>query len=1632
MWSKTSTDRRCFISVSTVAAVLMGVSALLMSAPASGAQGAAQTKSLAILAANPDLAPLSALVQAKLTQKGLSFVERGELDKVLQEQELSAGGLAGPETLVKLGSLIRADGFLLLSVEEASPTKAAPPRTMPAPEPAEENLPGQEGGEAKASAKPEKLLRIRVIETAHAVRLLDWFAGWSPEKGEEVAEQVAAKVLEVAPKLRLPAGQLLPVGIVDVHRVQLGEEYQWACRTFAMMLAARLSKEPRIVVLEREDLRRMQEEKLLTQGKEAEFWRSGVLIEGYMQRSGKEGIDLKLQVRRAGGQELPVPTIPVDLNKLAEGVEKSAKGVVEQATAAPLAATWDPAREAEEFFRQGEWLRNHDRYEAALPQLETAFALAPSNVRYGSELLAVMTPLRGLRKLDPASADLELAELASKVLALVQAAPAETQEQRNELRTATERLLQYMKSWCSVANERVMSMNRDTRRKVVEQYHRRLRPSPGSEAGLLVPVAASTPGEAVTNMRDAINKLVMPPGLGGEAKSDVERCLACYDIVQSLRSYLPEHLWDAAYTYPKGMTAYLRELANAQDPIARLTATLGIISFSEAVQTWLPEGRTVPASTHSQTIRAIAESVDRDVYSERALAAFNEIDLSGLPQAKREALQIMVIRVGLRFIKPIGKRVAAYEECFARLVKENDVQGILSLAGVQEILGPPPASSTGSGVQVMGFAASLDWIPPKDFRPGTDDETTRAAGEYVRTLRKLEAVVGTRADDQKVLACIRSLKHGADPIEGAFWERLHALQRWLAEYGGQVEPGQLYLVRHEVAVILEAFPGMAAEPKDKGFSVRMLLRTEDWPQPWSFVKEDFLHCRAVSQDGMLWVAFADIFMAAPGLKPKVGLAGFDMKDGRLVALWQAPSKGVLRGLQPLSGVAIGAKKSYVAIEGIGLVEFPGYSARGKAFIESPRILTEKNGLPPGHIVGIAPLGEKLWIGYAWEGSGLGIYDPQAEKWETVFCSDVRGETPFEKGETYELREFTAVPGGLMFVGGDGFWRIDAATRELRRLSGIWGPVTVVTGWGQEHWFADYALLGHLVPDSAKVELLLEDANEGPRRFETRAPVPTAWSVVQNPFVPPATQAKLTFLFCNFGGFDLLTAAVHGDEVWARYGASQLIVLRRSKPLEDATIMVNDILEGKKVLNFYETPYGLIAVGVDSVGLIEALPTGGALGGPGASETQRRPQQVTFNSQVGFDVYAMIEGQYRLLGRTPSERPLTIPPCWYWFVKPRRPVDMEKVRQDLEAQGTPGLDLVGTATDADLEHLKGLTALRVLDLRNTRVTDRGLEQLKGVTSLQRLFLDHTRITDAGLEHLKGLTSLQSLELPYTRVTDEGMEYLKGLTALEGLGLDGTQVTDAGVERLKGLKALRNLGFGHTRITDSALQHLKGMTVQKLTLSYTRITDAGLEQVKGFPGVRILDLPGTQVTDAGLEHLKGLTVLHTLDLTGTQVTDAGLERLKVLTTLQTLALAGTKITGAGLQNLKGLTVLRSLNLAQTEVTDAGMQNLRDLTTLEDLDLTGTQVTDAGLQHLKGLAALQELDLEGTGVTDSGLTELTGLKALDTLDLVDTKVTDAGLDHLRGMTGLRHLYVRGSKVTAAGVERLKRSLPDLVVAQ
>jgi hypothetical protein len=151
-----------------------------------------------------------------------------------------------------------------------------------------------------------------------------------------------------------------------------------------------------------------------------------------------------------------------------------------------------------------------------------------------------------------------------------------------------------------------------------------------------------------------------------------------------------------------------------------------------------------------------------------------------------------------------------------------------------------------------------------------------------------------------------------------------------------------------------------------------------------------------------------------------------------------------------------------------------------------------------------------------------------------------------------------------------------------------------------------------------------------------------------------------------------------------------------------------------------------------------------------------------------------------------------------------------VAVDPAAPGRPviGVDLHHTRiTDADLEPLQGLTALRTLNVCGTHISDAGLKAVSRLTTLQALLVNETAVSDEGLRHLQALTELRELSLYHTHVTDEGLGYLKGLTNLRDLTLSGPKITDRGLAQLGGLRNLKHLYLSQTGVTPAGVQELK---------------------------------------------------------------------------------------------------------------------------------------------------------------------------------------------------------------------------------
>ena len=230
------------------------------------------------------------------------------------------------------------------------------------------------------------------------------------------------------------------------------------------------------------------------------------------------------------------------------------------------------------------------------------------------------------------------------------------------------------------------------------------------------------------------------------------------------------------------------------------------------------------------------------------------------------------------------------------------------------------------------------------------------------------------------------------------------------------------------------------------------------------------------------------------------------------------------------------------------------------------------------------------------------------------------------------------------------------------------------------------------------------------------------------------------------------------------------------------------------------PFGIGIRSITLAAATEPAPTGL----PVNAKTALLLPSRQFSSELSLSVFIRVPDgagvRTRQLGSMPAEKPLMIPACQMWWVRPKSGEDLDSVVREVNHQQIPGLELV-SATDADLEAIKGLTSLRELHLaRGGAITNAGLQNLNGLTALQWLDLHGVPATDPGLAFLAGLTHLQTLELGgCTKLADGTLQHIKDLTNLQSLNLHGTQITDDGLENLQPLASLRSLNLHGTLVT-----------------------------------------------------------------------------------------------------------------------------------------------------------------------------------------------------------------------------------------
>ena len=222
-------------------------------------------------------------------------------------------------------------------------------------------------------------------------------------------------------------------------------------------------------------------------------------------------------------------------------------------------------------------------------------------------------------------------------------------------------------------------------------------------------------------------------------------------------------------------------------------------------------------------------------------------------------------------------------------------------------------------------------------------------------------------------------------------------------------------------------------------------------------------------------------------------------------------------------------------------------------------------------------------------SGLGVYDPRNREWKTVFSSALKSDAPFCDGNVYALRELALFGHQLYFhsqAAHWGMWRLDTSTgrvervHEGRMVSSQSGRAVI----SDPCWlFRDMFWLVGFEPARERATIILG------RPWSPWEREKSMLVLEEGQFMPEGARRQVGWGPFVGGGIDLATAAVHGDELWACSGKTSIIVLKRGKGIERARVFDNDILEGEQAFSFVSTPYGLVAIGGGTVGLIEGSP-----------------------------------------------------------------------------------------------------------------------------------------------------------------------------------------------------------------------------------------------------------------------------------------------------------------------------------------------------------------------------------------------------------------------------------------------------------
>jgi len=309
---------------------------------------------LAETGGDPAVEVAVARVEVSLSkEEGIQLLERAAIQKVLAEHRLNLAGLMDPSHAIEVGRLLKAD--ILLIVERTAPKRAASRKPAPA----------------------GATCRIRAVEVRSGVALRSMVVLQKQLAADP--DSVTLLALSAAVKWDLGADTRHYVGLLGFRSEEAGRALSGVCAALRAFLLNDLVESPDLVVLEREQLRKLTTERDLT-GAELSLRTSTLLLDGSVRQGTKDNtLEITASLRSPGNGVPERLAVTVPRDDMSAARKRLVQALVQKLRVRlPASPPANPGLEAAAFLARAESLLNHGEVADAGPCVEAALALDSS------------------------------------------------------------------------------------------------------------------------------------------------------------------------------------------------------------------------------------------------------------------------------------------------------------------------------------------------------------------------------------------------------------------------------------------------------------------------------------------------------------------------------------------------------------------------------------------------------------------------------------------------------------------------------------------------------------------------------------------------------------------------------------------------------------------------------------------------------------------------------------------------------------------------------------------------------------------------------------------------------------------------------------------------------------------------------------------------------------------------------------------------------------------------------------------------------------------------------------------------------------------------------------------------------